>query len=58
MDDYVQDMVKRGIIKPEEAEGIKAKARALIDNGQEPKIDVNVPTNESLFAIKPFSFIK
>jgi hypothetical protein len=56
MDDYVQDMVKKGIIKPEEAEGIKAKARALIDNGQEPKI--NVPTNESLFAIKPFSFIK
>ena len=58
IDDAIQLMIKNGTIKPEEAAGVKRKALAMIESGEEPVIELpKSPANEGLFQYKGLSFI-
>lgn len=58
MDDVIQDMVKKGIVKPEQAAEVKRKALDLIESGEEPTIELpNSNANEGLFQYKGLSFM-
>ena len=55
LDSTIQEMVRMGKIRPEEAAGIKAEALKLIQSGEEPEIKLP-PVNEGLFSVKGLSF--
>lgn len=58
IDDVIQDMIDRKLIKPEQAAEVKAKALDLIESGEEPPMELPKPrVDEGLFQYKGLSFL-